>query len=82
MTQKLFAVYVGGRAPRANIELHDMIFTAGKRIEDCYGQVLDLWFGTPGDVHIDSWIELDAVDGWRVSLSEKPAAPGPKLFFP
>ena len=58
-----------------------MIFAAGKRIEDCYEQILDLWFGTPGDVHIDSWIELDAVDGWRVGLSETPSARGPKLFF-
>ena len=70
MTARLFAVYLGGRAPRASIELHDMVFVAGEAIEDCYDQLLDKWFGTPGWVHIDSWLELDIVDGWKVELTK------------
>lgn len=81
MSPRLFAVYLGGRAPRAAIELHDMVFVAGDSIEDCYGQVLDQWFGTPGRVHIDSFLELDIVDGWKIELARAPAPQKEKLFF-
>ena len=81
MTIRLFAVYLGGRAPRASIELHDIVFVAGGSIEDCYGHILDRWFGTPGHVHIDSWLELDIVDGWKVELAKAPPPQKEKLFF-
>ncbi len=78
---KLFAVYLGGRMPKANTELHDVVFVAGARIEDTYEQLLDKWFGQPEGLHLDSWLELDVVDGWRVTLTREPS-PGPqKLFF-
>jgi hypothetical protein len=78
---KLFAVYLGGRAPKANTELHDVVFVVGRTIEDTYEQLLDQWFGSPEGLHLDSWLELDVVDGWRVSLSETPSAGSEKLFF-
>jgi hypothetical protein len=78
---KLFAVYLGGRAPKANTELHDVVFAVGATIEDTYTQLLDKWFGDPVGLHIDSWLELDVVDGWRVSLSETPSQSDAKLFF-
>lgn len=78
---KLFAVYLGGRAPKANTELHDVVFVTGPRIEDTYVQLLDKWFGDPKSLHIDSWRELDMVDGWRVTLSDTPSAASEKLFF-
>jgi len=79
--QKLFAVYLGGRAPRANTELHDMVFAVGARIEDTYTQLLEKWFGEPKGLHIDSWLELDVVDGWRVKLSKTPSFAPAKLYF-
>lgn len=78
---KLFAVYLGGRAPRANTELHDVVFATGSRIEDTYPQLLEKWFGNPVGLHLDSWLELDVVDGYRVTLSEKPVSQSEKLFF-
>ena len=82
MDQKLFAVMLGGRAPRANTELHDVVFVTGARIEDTYDQLLDKWFGSPEGLHIDSWVELDVIDGWRVTLTDsKPAGTGEQLFF-
>lgn len=80
MEQKLFAVYLGGRAPRCNTELHDVVFAVGTSIEAGYEQLLDLWFGTPVGLHVDSWMALDVVDGHRVRLVEKPA-PGKALYF-
>jgi Domain of Unknown Function (DUF1543) len=78
---KLFAVYLGGRAPRCNTELHDVVFVAGPSIEQCYERIMDKWFGDPLRLHIDSWMELNCVDGYRVSLQARPAPAGMKLFF-
>ena len=78
---KLFAVYLGGRAPKANTELHDVVFAVGIRIEDTYPQLLEKWFGNPVGLHLDSWLELDVVDGYRVTLSSAPSSQSEKLFF-
>src|SRR3569623_1236121 len=78
---KLFAVYLGGRAPKANTELHDVVFAVGDTIQDTYPQLLERWFGTPASLHLDSWLELDVVDGWRVSLSQSPSHRPEKHFF-
>jgi hypothetical protein len=78
---KLFAVYLGGSAPKANTELHDVVFAVGETIEDTYPQLLDKWFGDPVGLHIDSWLELDVVDGYRVTLSETPSPSDARLFF-
>ena len=78
---KLFAVYLGGRAPKANTELHDVVFATGASIEDTYPQLLEKWFGNPVGLHLDSWLELDVVDGYRVTLSDAPSPSPEKLFF-
>jgi hypothetical protein len=36
MDKKLFAVYMGGRIPGCHIEMHDVQFSVGSVIEDCY----------------------------------------------
>jgi hypothetical protein len=77
----LFAVTLGGRAPKANTELHDVVFVVGDRVEDTYEQLLDKWFGTPEGLHLDSWMALDVVDGYRVTLSPTPDTGEAKLFF-
>lgn len=79
--QKLFAVYLGGRAPKCNTELHDVVFVVGTAIESTYDQLLDKWFGDPLHLHIDSWVELREVDGYRVSLHAEPSLRPEKLFF-
>ena len=78
---KLFAVYLGGRAPKANTELHDLVFVTGARVEDTYVQLLDKWFGDSKSLHIDRWLELDMLDGWRVTLSDTQSPATGKLFF-
>ena len=78
---KLFAVYLGGRAPKCNTELHDVVFVVGSEIEATYEQLLDKWFGEPKELHIDSWLELRIVDGHRVTLRPNPAASRLQLYF-
>lgn len=81
MGMKLFAVYLGGRAPKCNTELHDVVFAVGESIEATYDQLMDKWFGDPLRLHLDSWIELRVVDGHRITLCPVPAASDRKLFF-
>ena len=78
---KLFAVYLGGRADGCNTELHDVVFTCGNKIEDTYMDLLDKWFGNADRLHIDSWVEINHVDGYRISLSSKKNISKNKLFF-
>ncbi|HUA64955.1 MAG TPA: DUF1543 domain-containing protein [Alphaproteobacteria bacterium] len=79
--KKLFAVYLGGRAARCNTELHDVVFVAGESIETLYDRLMDKWFGDPLRLHIDSWLELQIVDGYRIALKSHPPAADKKLYF-
>src|SRR5580700_11765704 len=78
---KLFAVYLGGRAARCNTELHDVVFVVGESIEKSYERLMDKWFGDPLRLHIDSWLELQVVDGYRISLQPHSSAQAKKLYF-
>jgi hypothetical protein len=79
--KKLLAIYLGGRAPRCNTELHDVIFVAGESVEACYERIMDKWFGNPLKLHIDVWMELRCVDGHCVSLKPSPPKSDKKLYF-
>ena len=78
---KLFSVFLGGRAYKCNIELHDVVFTLGEKIEDTYTDLLTKWFGLPDRLHIDSWVDLNIVEGYRISLSKKKNKSPKKLYF-
>jgi len=78
---KLFAVYLGGRAPKGNTELHDVVFVTGMTIQETYEQCMGKWFGTPKGLHLDSWMELDVVDGYRISLGNTKPEGDKKLYF-
>lgn len=78
---KLFAVYLGGRAPRCNTELHDVVFVVGEKIEDTYQQLMEKWFGIADGLHLDSWMELSQVDGFRITLAREKSTNPKKLYF-
>ncbi len=78
---KLFSVFLGGRADKCNTELHDVVFSIGEKIEDTYIDLLDKWFGLPDRLHIDSWVDLRIVEGYKVSLSKKKNKSNKKLYF-
>jgi hypothetical protein len=81
MEQKLFAVYLGGRAAKCNTELHDVVFVVGPSFEATYEQMMDKWFGDPLRLHVDSWMQLRVVDGYRVVLRRELTPQTMKLFF-
>ncbi|RVT47399.1 DUF1543 domain-containing protein [Rheinheimera sediminis] len=78
----LFVVMLGGKHPKAKIEVHDVVFVTGSCIEDCYPELRQQWFGTSEGMHIDSWMQVDGIEGYQVRFSEQaPAADELRLFF-
>ena len=68
---KLFAVMLGGNPTGAGVEIHDVVFTVGPTIEATQEQMLAAWFADGKAPHIDSWMELDVVDGARILLTSE-----------
>lgn len=78
---KLFAIYVGGEHPKANIEIHDMRFVAAPSLEASYDELRRQWWGTPGTLHVDCWAELDHADGYDIELRSDPFAGPERLYY-
>ena len=64
----LFLVVLGGRAESANVELHDVRWVVGSKIEDTYDELRKSWFGTFEGLHIDSYKKIKYVDGYKINL--------------
>ena len=59
---------LGGWAKKANIELHDVGWVIGSKIEDTYDTLRKGWFGSPKGLHIDSYKKIKYVDGYKINL--------------
>ena len=66
----LFLVVLGGRAKKANVELHDVRWVLGSRIEDTYDVLRRDWFGSLEGLHIDSYKKINYVDGYKINLKK------------
>ena len=64
----LYLVVLGGRAEKANIELHDVRWVVGSRIEDTYDSLRNNWFGTSKGLHIDSYKKIQYIDSHKINL--------------
>ena len=78
---ELFLVVLGGRTAGAHIELHDVRFVAGRTIEDTLPELRRQWFGSRRGLHLDSWMAVRFVDGYRVELRPEPFAGPERLWF-
>jgi len=69
----LYLVVLGGRAKKANIELHDVRWVVGSTIENTFDTLRKDWFGSLDGLHIDSYKKIKYIDGHKVNLinSEK-----------
>ena len=61
-------VLLGGRAEKANIELHDVRWVVGSKIEDTYDTLRNDWFGSSKGLHIDSYKKIQYIDGHKINL--------------
>ena len=64
----LFLVVLGGRAKKANVELHDVRWVIGSKIEETYDVLRRDWFGNFEGLHIDSYKKINYVDGYKITL--------------
>jgi hypothetical protein len=78
---RLFMIYVGGMAEGCHVELHDVRFSAGKTIEDCYEDLINQWWGIPDSLHLDCWGTVQWADGHDVALKDTPQKTELKLWF-
>jgi len=78
----LYMVMLGGQHPAARIELHDIVFTVVEdSLERQYAKLKARWFGDKKQVHLDGWMRLSGIDGYRIELSETPVQQQNKLYF-
>ena len=78
---KLFVFYLGGAAPGANIEVHDVQFAVVEKPQDAWSALAGRWFGTRSSLHIDAYGVVEWADGHSVTVTpEKPDATR-KLYF-
>jgi hypothetical protein len=65
MKQKIFIIYLGGKHPKANIEVHDLVVTSGNCIQDCVNFCIHSWFANHDSIlvksnpHIDGYYQLE-----------------------
>lgn len=78
---RLFAIYIGGEHPGANIEVHDMRFVVAPTIEDTYATLLDQWWGREGTLHVDCWSEISRADGYEIALRPEPYEGPERLYY-
>ncbi len=64
----LYLVVLGGRAKKANIELHDVRWVVGSKIQDTYDNLRKHWFGSSKGLHIDSYKKIKYIDGYKINL--------------
>lgn len=77
----LFLAVLGGRIGGAHIELHDVRFVVGASIDDTLPALRRQWFGARKGLHLDSWMAVRFVDGYRVELRPEPFAGPERLWF-
>ncbi|HMK04980.1 MAG TPA: DUF1543 domain-containing protein [Ferruginibacter sp.] len=83
MENKLFYLILGCAPKGRNTEQHDAFFGIGTSLKDLIPQMESFWPGA-GKIHIDSWREVTAVDGYAIKIIPKEKSlPGneEKLFF-
>ena len=80
--QQLFVVLLGGKHPRASIEVHDIVIATGESLADTYPQLREQWFGAPKGLHIDAWMQVSGLDGYQLKFANSAAAADePRLYL-
>ncbi|WP_240615355.1 DUF1543 domain-containing protein [Pedobacter paludis] len=68
---KLFMLLLGSKAPNRNIEQHDFFFGIAHNLKELVPQIKAFWPEAGTSIHIDGWREVNAVDGFKISVVPK-----------
>ncbi len=71
MDLSLFLVVLGGRTLKSNIELHDVRWVIGQKIEETFPALRRQWFGQQKGLHIDSYKAIKYIDGYKIKITEE-----------
>ena len=77
----LFLVYLGGRIQGCQIEMHDVRFVVGDNIEQTYSKLKAQWVGDKSNVHMDSYMQIQHIDGYQVEVVDTAHPQAEKLYF-
>ncbi len=77
----LFFVYIGGQIEGSLIELHDVRFVLGEKIEDTYDELKKSWWGMPESLHLDCWGIVKSVENYHLQIKNTPSDKINKLYF-
>ncbi|MGV3762416.1 DUF1543 domain-containing protein [Parapedobacter sp.] len=82
---KLYMLLLGCKPRGRHTEQHDVFFGIGNSLNDLVPDMIDFWPEAAGEIHIDAWREVSAVDDYSVSIglrsSVLEAEDQRKLFF-
>ena len=78
---QLFMVYLGGRIQGCHIEMHDIRFVVGENIEQTYSKLKAQWVGDKTSVHMDSYMQINHIDGFKVDIVDTPVTQSEQLYF-
>ena len=70
MNLSLFIVVLGGRSLRSNIEIHDVRWVLGQKIQDTFPELRKQWLGKKSGLHIDSYKCIKYIDGYEIVISK------------
>ena len=80
---KLFMLLLGCKPKGRHTEQHDIFFTIGKSLKEIIPDINAFW-PDGGKIHIDAWREVNAIEGYKISVIRKKAntdEKATKLFF-
>lgn len=77
----LYMINMGGKVEGGNIEVHDVQFAIASDIENAIPMVKEKWYGIPEKLHLDSYLKMIGVDGYRITLTTTANQLPEKLYF-
>jgi hypothetical protein len=80
---KLYMIMLGCRPKGRFTEQHDIFFGIGKSLRELIPSMKAFWTEAKGQIHIDAWREVTAVDQFKIEVVAKGTATKSKsqLFF-
>jgi Domain of Unknown Function (DUF1543) len=67
---KLFMLLLGCRPKGRHTEQHDIFFGIGYELKDLIKEIKQFWPEAKGNIHIDAWREVTAVDGHTIRVTD------------
>ena len=80
---KLYMIMLGCKPKGRTTEQHDIFFGISTSMKNLIPQMNAFWPEANGAMHVDAWREVNAVDGFQISVIPKGTITEPKqqLFF-